>query len=227
MRRIRQRVAAYRYRNDLRRLAYVFGTDKWGHHWYMEHYQRHFEPVRKKRLNILEIGVGGHHDPAAGGNSLRTWKRFFPKSRIYGIDLHDKHAVDEHRIRTFKGHQADAEFLAKVADEIGPLDIVIDDGSHVNNDVIATFEVLFPRLRPHGIYAVEDVSSSYIAEFGGDLERCGKPTTIMRYFKGLLDRIHTAGASAHPAASAPRIGAAHFYQDLVVIVKGDETRGLV
>jgi len=48
------------YGKDLRKLAVAFGTDKEGGHHYAKHYQNHFAALRNKRLNILEIGVGGY-----------------------------------------------------------------------------------------------------------------------------------------------------------------------
>jgi hypothetical protein len=56
------------YRNNF------FGTDKWGDHWYTQHYQRYFRPLRDKRLTLLEIGVGGYEDSGEGGACLRMWK---------------------------------------------------------------------------------------------------------------------------------------------------------
>ena len=47
------------YRRDLSQLALLFGTDKQGSHYYTQHYQQHFEALRRKPLNILEVGVGG------------------------------------------------------------------------------------------------------------------------------------------------------------------------
>ena len=62
------------WRNDLNRLALLFHADKWGSHWYTQHYQRYFQPLRDKTLNLLEIGVGGYESPNEGGESLRMWK---------------------------------------------------------------------------------------------------------------------------------------------------------
>ena len=50
------------YPNNLIKLAEIYGTDKWNAHWYAQHYQRHFHRLRKKKLKILEIGVGGDDD---------------------------------------------------------------------------------------------------------------------------------------------------------------------
>ena len=48
------------------------------------------------------------------------------------------------------------------------LDIIIDDGSHINEHVIRTFQYLFPKLKPGGIYVVEDTQTSYRQDYGGD-----------------------------------------------------------
>ena len=55
--------------------------------------------------------------------------------------------------------QADATALRGiVTDEFAdePLDLVIDDASHVLDPTRASFNVLFPLLRPGGVYVVED-----------------------------------------------------------------------
>jgi predicted O-methyltransferase YrrM len=55
--------------------------------------------------------------------------------------------------------QADtARLTGIVDDELGgePIDLVIDDASHLYEPTVASFEVLFPRLRPGGAYVIED-----------------------------------------------------------------------
>ena len=120
------------YRHDLKKLARLFGSDKWGAHWYAEHYEHHFRPLQKRHLNVLEIGIGGENRPNSGGASLRMWASYFPHSAIHGIDICDKSFLQGGRIKVFQGSQADAPFLKKVIDEIGTPDIIIDDGSHLN-----------------------------------------------------------------------------------------------
>jgi cephalosporin hydroxylase len=84
------------------------------------------------------------------------WAKYFPKSEILGIDLYDKSLLDYRRIKTFQGRQSDEEFLA----QFNNLDIIIDDGSHINSDVIKSFEILFPRLNLGGYYCIEDTQVS-------------------------------------------------------------------
>src|SRR3954454_6485917 len=91
------------FTRDLCALATLEGSDKWGRHWYARHYQRHFSPLRKRRLKVLEIGVGGYENPTDGGASLRMWKAFFPNSQIYAVDIYDKSPLQEARITIIRG----------------------------------------------------------------------------------------------------------------------------
>ena len=88
-------------------------------------------------MNILEIGVAGYDNPNYGGNSLRMWKRYFYRGKIYSIDIYDKPNFDENRIKTFQGNQNNRDFLDQVLTRIGKIDVIIDDGSNINQDVIA------------------------------------------------------------------------------------------
>ncbi len=154
-------------RSDLVLLARLHGTDKWGTHQYALHYQKHFERLRNRRLNLLEIGVGGQENPKIGGHSLRMWKDYFPNANIYGLDIYDKSSLEEPRIRIFRGSQADTHLLKQIVSETGRLDIVIDDGSHINEHVITAFQTLFPLLADDGIYAIEDLGA-HIGPIGGE-----------------------------------------------------------
>jgi len=108
---------------SLHTLSLKYGTDKFGHG-YLQHYEKYFSPIRNKKLNILEIGIGGFDDPKNGGDSLRMFQDYFPKSIIYGIDLYDKRFCEDKRIKTFKGSQNDPEFLKYVANNIQSIDII-------------------------------------------------------------------------------------------------------
>ena len=48
----------------------------------------------------------------------------------------------------------------------GPFDIVIDDGGHFMDDIISSFKTLLPHVRAGGTYIVEDLHTSYWAEYG-------------------------------------------------------------
>ena len=83
------------------------------------------------------------------------------------IDLHDKRHLSEERIDIRQCDQTDAEALRQLVSEYGGFDIIIDDGSHLNDDVIKTFNILFPLLRQDGIYVVEDTQTAYWPTWGG------------------------------------------------------------
>lgn len=208
---------------NLVRLATIYGTDKWNTHWYAQHYQTHFKSLRKKLLKIFEIGAGGDSDTKSGGASLRMWKKYFPNSLIYSLDIHDKTALEEPRIKIFRGCQSDESVLKNIHDLAGSFDIVIDDGSHINAHVIKTFQLLFPLLKEGGIYVAEDLQTSYWPSYGGDSVNLNHPGTSMGFFKSLVDGLNYVefeGGSPRFDYCAKNIKAMHFYHNMVFIYKG-------
>lgn len=214
---------------NLRTLAWLNGTDKGEDgHGYVRHYETYFAPLRLRRLNILEIGIGGYSDPEAGGGSLRMWRTYFPRSMVFGIDIHEKSIHDERRIKTFRGSQVDEHFLRRVLDEIGRVDIIIDDGSHINEHVIRTFELLFPHLSDEGMYVIEDTQTSYWPSEGGSSKELNSTTTTMGYFKKLVDGLNHAEFEHEdykPTYYDKNITAMYFYHNLVFVQKGPNTVG--
>lgn len=223
LRRYRNSFYGWRYRNDLNRLALALKTDKWGGHWYTQHYDAYFRSIRFRKLNVLEIGVGGYQNEAAGGGSLRMWKAYFPNSRIVGIDLYDKSQVREHRIDFRQCDQTDAEALTRLSNEYGGFDIVIDDGSHVSEHVIKTFHVLFPLLRPNGIYAVEDLQTAYWPTWGGGMN---DPSNSVSFLKGLVDGLNHVEFPVpdyEPSYFDKNIVELAFFHNLAIIRKGENS----
>lgn len=213
---------------NLTKMALIHKTDKYGYHFYTPHYQSHFKKYKFKKNNILEIGVGGYEDPYIGGNSLRMWKSYFPFSKIYAIDIHDKSFLQEHRIKIFKGSQVDVGFLEKIVNEIGAIDIIIDDGSHINEHVITSFNYLFPKLKKGGIYVVEDTQTSYWKDFGGDSSNLDNKMTIYGFFKSLIDGLNNEEfilENYQKTYLDKHIVSMHFYHNMIFIYKGDNNEG--
>lgn len=216
------------FADDLTILATIYGTDKWGSHWYTPHYQEHFCKLKLKKLNILEIGVGGYEAPDKGGESLKMWKQYFPKSNIYSVDIYDKSALQEDRIKIFKGSQIDKEFMLEVYKKMGGVDIIIDDGSHINQHVIESFKFMFPLLKNGGIYVVEDLQTSYWSQFGGDGRDLNNPNTSMSFFKQLVDCLNyeeLPDDKYKPSYYDENIIAMHFYHNIIFIYKGVNKEG--
>jgi hypothetical protein len=228
LRSIRDRAVAIWHRADLIRLGEFFQTDKWGSHWYLQHYQAHFQAFRLKHVNVLEIGAGGYSDSSSGGSSLRMWKAYFPNANIYGVDLYDKSRLEESRIKIFQGDQSDHGFLRRIVKEIGGIDIVVDDGSHINAHVIKTFETLFPLLKNPGIYAIEDTQTSYWPSYGGSSHDVDDPTTIMGYFTRLVHSLNheeILREDYSPNVFERHVVAMHFYHNLILVCKGENSEG--
>jgi 8-demethyl-8-alpha-L-rhamnosyltetracenomycin-C 2'-O-methyltransferase len=149
------------------------------------------------------------------------WRAYFPKAQIIGVDLHDKRRHREKRINTIQADQSDHIALRRLAKTVGEADIIIDDGSHVNADVIATFETFFPLVLSGGFYAIEDVQTSYWPEFGGNPDHHDDPKTTMGYFRKLVDEINRTEFRSKPAnrSLAENIMAFHFYHNLILVQK--------
>lgn len=210
-------------RPGLGELARRQGSCKWGAHWGPTYYERYLAPLRDKRITILEIGIGGHH-VAEGGESLRMWRDYFPRALIYGIDIFDKRAVEEQRIRVFQGDQSDERFLGEVVSQTGPLDVIIDDGSHVNEHVITSFRYLFPHLKEGGLYFIEDLQSSYWPAFGGSLEDRTSATITTGFLKTLVDGLQhqefLRPKDYRPSYLDKQVAGVHVHHLFAVIEKG-------
>ncbi|GEP33535.1 hypothetical protein NSZ01_13030 [Nocardioides szechwanensis] len=212
---------------SLDELAVHFGTDKFGMHFYTPHYARHFGHLRKERFTLLEIGIGGYIRDRKGGASLRMWKYFFPNAQIVGLDIEDKAFVRAPRIDTYQGSQDDEALLRRVVDEKGPIKVIIDDGSHRPEHIRETFRVLFPLLEDGGVYAIEDIQTSYWPEWGGSEDR-HDPTTTMALVKDLVDGLNYeeyVDESYEPTYTDLNVVAVHCYHNLVFIEKGRNVEG--
>lgn len=213
---------------DLTELILRFGSDKWGFHHYTGHYSRFFEPLRDLPLTVLELGIGGYGSPTSGGGSLKAWQRYFHRGLVFGVDIVDKSPLDGQRRTTRRGDQSDKAFLDGLIAETGAPDIIIDDGSHRCDHVIASFQHLFPRLAPGGIYVVEDTQTSYWESFGGSASRLSDVDTSMGYFKSLLDGLNHS--EFHPDDFAAtgferQIAGISFFHNLVFVQKAVNDEG--
>ncbi len=209
---------------NLGALARRLGTDKWGLHFYTPHYETHFSAYRDQRIILLEIGVGGYESPHRGGESLRMWRNYFRRGLIYGLDLHDKSSLDRPRMETVRGDQSNPSTLAALVAEIGPLDIVIDDGSHLSDHVLTSFTEIFPRLSSGGIYVIEDLQTAYWPDWNGERDDLNDPRTTTGFLKTLLDGLHHQERTLTPATALTeiehQIRAIHLYHNIAFIEKG-------
>ena len=204
--------------HDITRLAQIYGTDKWKTG-FAALYGRRLAQSRRRIRTVLEIGIGGAEKPNAGGGSLRMWKRYLPHAQIYGIDIHKKN-INEPRITIFQGSQSDREFLEQVAARIGPVDLLIDDGSHIGDHIHVSFDTLFPKVRPGGLYVIEDLHTSYWSKYSGGPP--GLPGTGMALIKSLADGMHHQSfeiESYQPGYADEHVASVHLYPRIAFIEK--------
>ncbi|CAH0194090.1 class I SAM-dependent methyltransferase [Roseomonas sp. CECT 9278] len=157
-------------------------SDKWEQ--YLAIYDRELARFRDAAgpVRLLEIGV-------QNGGSLELWSKYLPPgSSVVGMDIDPRcgaltFAGD---ITVLVGDAADPATLDRLLGDRG-FDIIIDDGSHVSRDIIATFEACFPRLAPGGLFLIEDLHASYWASHGGGFRAEG---AAVEWLKGLVDALH-------------------------------------
>jgi hypothetical protein len=186
--------------------------DKWRH--YFPVYERHFARFVNRPLVFLEIGCGE-------GGSLQMWGRYFgPNARIVGLDIRPEcQSFEEDQIAIRIGDQSDPTFLGQVIDEFGSPDIILDDGSHIMEHVVASFSFLYRHTAPDGVYMVEDLHTAYWDEYGGGLSR---PGSFIELCKNLVDELNadwTRGA-VPPTDFTRSTQSIHFYDSMAVFERG-------
>ena len=121
-----------------------------------------------QQATIVELGI------AAGGSTALLALLADPRKLIAcELDAAPVAALTEflkdHRldsaVRPFYGiDQGDRSRLAELVDAEragAALDLVIDDASHLYEETRSSFEVLYPRLRPGGLFIIEDWAADY------------------------------------------------------------------
>jgi hypothetical protein len=185
---------------NLKDLFNYYGSDK-STNGYSDIYECLFHPLRHKPIRFLEIGIGtmipgmlssmhGYApDSYKPGASLRAWRDYFTNGSIYGLDLQPDTQFTETRIQTI---QSDSRNPMLVSQELARLslyefDVILDDGSHLLSDQIATLQVMFKYLKPGGIWITEDIhvpnADNFIIQAN---ELLGKLPMFLLYPKGAV-----------------------------------------
>jgi hypothetical protein len=157
--------------NELRLLFDKYGTDKGCFHGYDSLYEPIFKAKQDQEINLLEIGI---HD----GASIFAFRDYFPRAQIYAFDIDDKRSLSGSRITIERGDESDRKFLDDVFSGI-EFDIIIDDGGHYLDHQFIALEHLFPRLKPNGLYILEDLHTSLWPEYGGSHEMHNSPLRLL------------------------------------------------
>jgi hypothetical protein len=152
------------------------------------------------------------------------WKDYFgPEARIIGVDIDPKCAsLGSEQVEVILGDQDDRGFLRSLREEVGSVDIVIDDGGHRMSQQIRTFEELWPAVTDGGVYLIEDLHTSYWPEYGGGV---GNPDTFISLVKELIDRMHAWHARDQVTVDdyTRTIKGMHVYDSIVAFDKAEVT----
>lgn len=146
-------------------------SNAWMAHNYTDIYEAALGRSRFEQITMLEIGLGVTgdrwdarivHGKNTGGASIKMWHDYFEKGQIYGIDINPADYLDNDRISTFIVDQGSTEELQAFWEQIGGLefDFIIDDGSHRPDHQQISLGNLFGKLRPGGLYFIEDLLSN-------------------------------------------------------------------
>lgn len=205
--------------NDLDRIFYQSQHRliyKWVH--YTEAYDRFFSKYRGKKITVLEIGV-------YQGGSLQMWKEYFgEEAQIIGLDINAEcKNIEEKNIKVYIGDQGNRDFLRTLKEQLGRVDIIIDDGGHRMDQQIISFEELFEILADDGIYLCEDCHTSYWPSFNGGYK---KEDTFIEYSKRMIDGLnvqHIEEPVVPTFNNCNIIKSLTFYDGLVFIEKKEKS----
>ena len=139
-----------------------YDTDKVKDHHYGDAYDDLFSKFdRNAPLNILEIGT-------QKGGSLCAWQDYFLNAKITGVDIVDvvnpeyKREGITYIVSDIKDWKTDEMY-----------DIIIDDGSHFESDVVWVIKYFTKNVKENGLMIIEDIQDSrYWGQY--ELRRCGE-----------------------------------------------------
>lgn len=129
--------------------------------WMLDRYATLINNLRPKRIVELGIDRGGScvfFHKLAEAEKLVAIE--LDTRRIEAVDQYvELHNLQDSLIPLYGVNQADDEAVGRIVDDqFGgqAIDFVIDDASHFLDETRSSFNTLFPRMRPGGVYIIED-----------------------------------------------------------------------
>lgn len=132
------------------------GSDKSSSH----NYENGYSLILPESIEaMLEIGIANY---ANDRTSLLAWEKLYPNALIYAIDIDENKLINNGNIKSFKVDQLDKNGLDEFAKNVNQkFDVIIDDGIHLLDPTIQTFESLFQLISNNGVYCIEDVKKNH------------------------------------------------------------------
>lgn len=161
---------------------------------------------------IMEIGM-------FKGGSMVWYDKLYKPDMLVGIDLNqhpiaalENYRKDKPHIKTYYGRHQEKPGTRVTALESFPygIDLVVDDASHLYAQTKATFEMLFPMIRPGGHYVIEDWRWAHQPAYQGkDATWADQPAMSNLILELVI-----------MAANNPAIDSIHVESSLVCVRKG-------
>jgi hypothetical protein len=196
-----------------------YKTDKVFRHEYHKIYPQFIEKFYNISGGIIEIGL-------KAGASLKMWLEIFPKMHIYALDR-DPKVFPLERHTTIKADQSSKSDLQHALSIIQhPIYFINDDGSHIPDHQVLTFNVMFPKLESGGVYIIEDIETSYWK----NRQNCGysvnyglnHPKSCIEKFKNVIDGVNYNFSKTYPDSGIQhqeQISSVTFAKNCIVIIK--------
>jgi predicted O-methyltransferase YrrM len=131
-------------------------SDKYYWHRYTEVYEPLFARLPDPKL-IVELGI-------FRGDSMAWLAEQFPRADLVGVDILAAQPdwPASRRIRYVQADQGDRLAIAEMfANLPGPPGLILEDGSHIPRHQVNCLVEGFARLRPGGLYVLEDICTSH------------------------------------------------------------------
>ncbi len=133
------------------------GSDKGDIHSYLPVYEEILAPYRETAKNVLEIGL-------FRGDSLRMWESYFINANVHGIDCDEQPHGGMADLRPMIAEGTHNIIIGDATSETDVekhfkdtmFDFVCDDGNHVTDCQIKTFNLLKNKMNSGALYIIED-----------------------------------------------------------------------
>jgi hypothetical protein len=168
-------------------------TEKLTVHGFNRFYESYLTELSKKKYanpTLIEIGV-------YEGKSIPYWRLQVPSWKYIGLDKSIQSITKDNIdcLQLDQGSEKELDLFVKNYKDNHNVLFINDDGSHVPDHQILTFNKLFPLLEDGGIYFLEDIETSYWTK--GSLYELytmnygfHHPSSVIERFKDALDIIN-------------------------------------
>merc|ERR1719223_912846 len=146
-------------------------SDKFTTHKYQTMYGMFLMSLKGQPVKFLEIGLGCDMTYGPGAR-VALWKDLLLQAELWEAE-YNQECVESSRakgqlngVHTLVGDQGDVGTVQRwVVESGGNFDVIIDDGGHRNTQIRTSFDVLWPTLKPGGVYFLEDLQVGRSQEY--------------------------------------------------------------